>query len=71
MMIGARDRIRTLIEWGCFRFKRGHLVEWQGERPLVLLDGYVAPVLLFANEIAPEFDDDRKTEPNLPPDEDA
>ncbi len=66
MTLAPRDRIRTLIEWGCFRFKRGELVEWQGDRPLVLLDGYVAPVLLYATEIAPEFDDAEKTEPNLP-----
>ncbi len=65
MTLRPQDRVRTLIEWGCFRFKRGKLLDWQGERPLVLLDGYVAPVLLFAHEVAPEFDDERKTEPNL------
>ncbi len=46
------DRIRTLIEWGCFRHKRGKFLEMRGERPLVLLDDYVAPVLLFAHEVA-------------------
>ena len=46
------DRVRTLIEWGCFRHRRGRLVEMRGERPLVLLDGDVAPVLLFAHEVA-------------------
>ncbi len=70
-MTDPRPRIRTLIEWGCFRHKRGVLVEMQGGRPLVLLDGYVAPVLLFAHEVAPECDDEQKTEPKLPADEDA
>lgn len=70
MKLKAGDRIRTLIEWGCFRFKRGHLVEWQGDRPLVLLDGYVAPVLLFAHEVAPENDDAAPTEPHMTAGED-
>ncbi len=46
------DKIRTLIEWGCFRHKRGRLVEMRGDRPLVILDGDVAPVLLYAHEVA-------------------
>ncbi len=45
------DRIRTLIEWGCFRHKRGKFLEMRGDRPLVLLDGDVAPVLFFAHEV--------------------
>ena len=45
-----RDRIRTVIEWGCFRNKRGYLIEMQGARPLVKFDDYIAPVLLFAGE---------------------
>ena len=71
MSYAPRDRVRTLIEWGCWRHKRGAFVEWQGDRPLVLIDGYVAPVLLWVHEIAPEFDDERKTEPNLPDDGDG
>ena len=56
MTLYRRDRIRTLIEWGCFRHKRGQFVEMRGDRPLVLLDGDCLPVLLFAHEVA--LDDD-------------
>lgn len=69
-MSPRRPRIRTLIEWGCFRHKRGELVEMQGDRPLVLLDGYVAPVLLFAGEVAFEVDDAAPTEPHMTAGED-
>ena len=46
------DRIRTVIAWGCFADQRGRLVEMRGARPLVQLDGYAEPVLLFAHEVA-------------------
>lgn len=52
MTLYVNDRVRTLIEWGCFRHKRGRLIELRGDRPLVLLDDYVAPVLFFAHEVA-------------------
>ena len=46
------DRIRTVIAWkSSFRNQRGRLVEMRGERPLVQLDGFAEPVLLFAHEV--------------------
>lgn len=57
----AGDQIRTVIEWGCFRHTRGTFLEMRGERPIVLLDGFVAPVLLFANEVV--LDDPTKPLP--------
>ncbi len=51
MTLYPGDRIRTVITWGCFRDKRGRLLEMKGDRPYVKFDDYVGGVLLFANEV--------------------